>query len=124
MALWRKGFEIPDEAILAGLAAVENRSSIHVLSQKPLIILDACRTPQQAAALLRVLNMAKVRHMSAVIGLTEEEGAESFLAALETGRLRKSRRRTKSTMPGMGENPSTKSSSSPRRERKRRWQSA
>jgi dihydrofolate synthase/folylpolyglutamate synthase len=100
LALWRKGFEIPDEAILAGLAAVENRSSIRVLSQKPLIILDACRTPQQAAALLRVLNMAKVRHMSAVIGLTEEEGAESFLAALETGLTSE-----ESTMPGMGENP-------------------
>ncbi|MFR4725537.1 MAG: hypothetical protein ACLT9S_11185 [Faecalibacterium sp.] len=43
------------------------------------------RTPQQAAALLRVLNMAKVRHMSAIIGLTEEEGAEAFFSALETG---------------------------------------
>lgn len=105
LALWRKGFEIPDEAILAGLAAVENRSSIHVLSQKPLIILDACRTPQQAAALLRVLNMAKVRHMSAVIGLTEEEGAESFLAALETGLTSEEQKKDKSTMPGMGENP-------------------
>ena len=94
-----------DEAILAGLAAVENRSSIRVLSQKPLIILDACRTPQQAAALLRVLNMAKVRHMSAVIGLTEEEGAESFLAALETGLTSEEQKKDKSTMPGMGENP-------------------
>ena len=84
LALWRKGFEIPDEAILAGLAAVENRSSIRVISQRPLVILDACRTPQQAAALLRVLNMAKVRHMSAIIGLTEEEGAEAFFSALET----------------------------------------
>ena len=105
LALWRKGFEIPDEAILAGLAAVENRSSIRVLSQKPLIILDACRTPQQAVALLRVLNMAKVRHMSAVIGLTEEEGAESFLAALETGLTSEEQKKDKSTMPGMGENP-------------------
>ena len=105
LALWRKGFGIPDEAILAGLAAVENRSSIRVLSQKPLIILDACRTPQQAAALLRVLNMAKVRHMSAVIGLTEEEGAESFLAALETGLTSEEQKKDKSTMPGMGENP-------------------
>ena len=93
LALWRKGFEIPDEAILAGLAAVENRSSIRVLSQKPLIILDACRTPQQAAALLRV------------IGLTEEEGAESFLAALETGLTSEEQKKDKSTMPGMGENP-------------------
>lgn len=62
--------------------------------------------------------------MSAVIGLTEEEGAESFLAALETGLTSEEQKKDKSTMPGMGENPSTKSSLSPRRERKRRWQSA
>ena len=105
LALWRKGFDIKDEAILAGLAAVENRSSIRVLSQKPLIILDACRTPQQASALLRVLNMAKVRHMSAVIGLAEEEGAEAFFAALESGLSPEDQKKDKSTMPGMGENP-------------------
>ena len=105
LALWRKGFEIPDEAILAGLAAVENRSSIRVLSQKPLIILDACRTPQQAAALLRVLNMAKVRHMSAVIGLTGEEGAEAFFSVLESGLTPEEQKKDKGTMPGMNENP-------------------
>ena len=49
--------------------------------------------------------MAKVRHMSAVIGLTEEEGAESFLAALETGLTSEEQKKDKSTMPGMGENP-------------------
>ena len=79
LALCRKDFDITDEAILEGLAAVENRSSIRVVSQRPLVILDACRTPQQAAALLRVLNMAKVRHMSAIIGLAEEEGAEGVM---------------------------------------------
>ena len=105
LALWRKGFEIPDEAILDGLAAVENHSSIRVLSQKPLIILDACRTPQQAAALLRVLNMAKVRHMSAIVGLAEEEGAEAFFAALESGLTPDEQKKDKSTMPGMSENP-------------------
>ena len=105
LALWRKGFEIEDEAILAGLAEVENRSSIRVLSQKPLIILDACRTPQQAAALLRVLNMAKVRHMSAVIGLSAEEGADAFFAALESGLTPEEQKKDKTTMPGMSENP-------------------
>ena len=105
LALWRKGFEISDEAILEGLAAVENRSSIRVLSQKPLIILDACRTPQQASALLRVLNMAKVRHMSAVVGLSEEEGAEAFFAALESGLTPEEQKKDKQTMAGMGENP-------------------
>ena len=105
LALWRKGFEIEDDAILAGLAAVENRSSIRVLSQKPLVILDACRTPQQAAALLRVLNMAKVRHMSAVVGLSAEEGAEAFFSALESGLTPEEQKKDKTTMPGMSENP-------------------
>ena len=57
LALCRKEVDISDEAILEGIAAVDNRCSIRVLSQRPLVILDACRTPQQAAALLRVLNM-------------------------------------------------------------------
>ena len=105
LALCHKRFDITDEAILAGLAAVENRSSIRVLSQRPLVILDACRTPQQAAALLRVLNMAKVRHMSAIIGLAEEEGAEAFFSALESGLTPEEQKRDKSTMPGMNENP-------------------
>ena len=62
-------------------------------------------TPQQAAALLRVLNMAKVRHMSAIIGLTEEEGAEAFFSALETGLSPEEQKKDKSTMPGMSESP-------------------
>ena len=105
LALCRKDVDITDEAILEGIAAVENRCSIRVLSQRPLVILDACRTPQQAAALLRVLNMAKVRHMSAIIGLAEEEGAEAFFSALETGLTPEEQKKDKSTMPGMSENP-------------------
>lgn len=94
LALCKKGYDIPDEAILEGLAAVENRSSIRVLSQRPLVVLDACRTPQQAIALLRVLNMAKVRHLSAVIGLAEEEGAEAFFSALESGLTAETQKKT------------------------------
>ena len=105
LALCRKGFEISDDAILAGLAEVENRSSIRVLSQRPLIVLDACRTPQQAMALLRVLNMAKVRHLSAIVGLAEEEGAEAFFAALESGLTPEEQKKDKQAMPGMSENP-------------------
>ena len=105
LALCKKGLDIPDEAILEGLAAVENRSSIRVLSQRPLIILDACRTPQQAMALLRVLNMAKVRHLSAVVGLTEEEGAEAFFTALETGLTPDEQKKDKQSMPGMSDSP-------------------
>ncbi len=105
LALCRKGFEIGDDAILTGLEAVENRSSIRILSQKPLVVLDACRTPQQAAALLHVFNMAKVRHMSAVVGLAEEEGAEAFFSALECGLTPDEQKKDKSTMPGMNDSP-------------------
>ena len=105
LALCKKGYDIPDEAILEGLAAVENRSSIRVLSQRPLVVLDACRTPQQAIALLRVLNMAKVRHLSAVIGLAEEEGAEAFFSALESGLTAETQKKDRTTMPGMSDNP-------------------
>lgn len=105
LALCKRGYDIPDEAILEGLAAVENRSSIRVLSQRPLVVLDACRTPQQAIALLRVLNMAKVRHLSAVIGLAEEEGAEAFFSALESGLTAETQKKDRTTMPGMSENP-------------------
>ena len=105
LALCKKGYDIPDEAILEGLAAVENRSSIRVLSQRPLVVLDACRTPQQAIALLRVLNMAKVRHLSVVIGLAEEEGAEAFFSALESGLTAETQKKDRTTMPGMSENP-------------------
>ena len=50
--------------------------------------------PQQAIALLRVLNMAKVRHLSAVIGLAEEEGAEAFFSALESGLTAETQKKT------------------------------
>ncbi len=105
LALCRKEVQIEDEAILEGLAAVANCNSIRVFSQRPLIMLDACHTPQQAAVLLRVLNMAKVRHMSAIIGLTEEEGAEAFFSALETGLTPEEQNKDKDTMPGMSDNP-------------------
>ena len=103
LALWRKGHDIQDDAILGAMAAAQNRSSIRILSRDPLVILDACRTPQQAAALLRVLQMAKVRHLNAVIGLRTETGAEDFFATLENGLLTADQKKDKEKMPGMGE---------------------
>lgn len=105
LGLWRKGFDISDEAILDGLAAAKNTSSICILRRRPLMILDACHTPQQAQALTRVLRMAQLPHLSAVIGLTEEAGAEAFFAALETGFLPEEKDTEKNRMPGMADNP-------------------
>ena len=103
LALWRKGFDIPDEAILSALAAAQNPSSIRILSQQPLVVLDACRTPQQAAALLRVLQNAQVRGLSAVVGLETVQGAEAFFSTLESGQPPEPSPKDRSEMPGMGE---------------------
>lgn len=103
LALWRKGFDIPDEAILSALQSAQNPSSIRILSQRPLVVLDACRTPQQAAALLRVLQKAKLRHLSAVAGLETAEGAEAFFSALEKGLLPEGDPKDRADLPGMGE---------------------
>lgn len=103
LALWRKGLDIPDEAILKALEEAENPSSICILSQKPLVILDACRTPQQAAALLRVLQKAQVSRLSAVAGLETSQGAEAFFAALEKGLLPAGDPQDRADLPGMGE---------------------
>ena len=40
-----------------------------------------------------------------IIGLAEEEGAEAFFSALETGLTPEEQKKDKSTMPGMSENP-------------------
>lgn len=103
LALWRKGHDIQDDAILGGMAATQNRSSIRILSRDPLVILDACRTPQQAAALLRVLQNAQVRGLSAVVGLETVQGAEAFFSTLESGQPPEPSPKDRSEMPGMGE---------------------
>lgn len=103
LALWRTGLDIQDEAILAGLAAVENQSSIRVIRQRPPVVLDACHTPQQAAALVRVLQMAGLQHLRAVVGLRSEQGAEEFFAALENGLLPEEQKKDKEKMPGMAD---------------------
>ena len=43
--------------------------------------------------------------MSAVIGLSAEEGADAFFSALETGLTPEEQKKDKSTMPGMSDNP-------------------
>ena len=41
----------------------------------------------------------------AVIGLAEEEGAEAFFSALESGLTAETQKKDRTTMPGMSENP-------------------
>jgi dihydrofolate synthase/folylpolyglutamate synthase len=106
LGLWRTAqVEVPDEAILAGLAAPKNISSIYIAQRRPLLILDACHTPEQVYALTRVLKMAKLAHLSAIVGLADDAGAEEFFSAMETGFLSEEEDTEKNRMPGMATNP-------------------
>ena len=102
LALWRKGFDIPDEAILSALAAAQNPSSIRILSQQPLVVLDACAPPSSCGAAARAAKRAGAR-LSAVVGLETVQGAEAFFSTLESGQPPEPSPKDRSEMPGMGE---------------------
>lgn len=103
LALWRKGVDLPDEAILAGLRGLKGRNGVHVLRQRPLLLADPCRTPQQVQALMQVLGTAGAKRLSAVVGLTSAQGAEEFFAALESGTVPEKKTKKKQELPGMAD---------------------
>lgn len=83
LALWRKGFEISDEAILAGLEQAKFPARIECLSHKPLILLDGCHNPDGAQALADTLQNAKCKDMVAVMGVLADKSVGPMLEALE-----------------------------------------
>lgn len=83
LALWRKGYEISDEAILAGLEQASFPARIERISQKPLILLDGCHNPDGAAALAATLKEAGCSPMTAVMGVMADKSVGPILEALE-----------------------------------------
>jgi dihydrofolate synthase/folylpolyglutamate synthase len=49
--------------------------------------------------------MAKLAHLSAIVGLSDDAGAEAFFSAMETGFLSEDEDTEKNRMPGMATNP-------------------
>ena len=82
LALCEKGFDIPDEAILEGVAAARIPARIEVLSRAPLVLLDGSHNPDGARALADTLRAAKVSGMTAVVGILHGKHAEEMLEAL------------------------------------------
>lgn len=104
LALWRRGYAVSDEAILAGLAAADAASGPNVLKRRPYLLADPCHGPLQAAALARLLREAEFEHLSVIAGLAGCEAPEAFFAALETGFIPEEEKTEKSQMAGMSEN--------------------
>ena len=63
------------------------------------------QTPAELGIKVVACLFQQVRHLSAVIGLAEEEGAEAFFSALESGLTAETQKKDRTTMPGMSENP-------------------
>ena len=83
LALCDQGFDIPDEAILAGLERAMLPARAEVLQLHPPILLDGAHNPDSAAALAALLKATKTPPLTGVIGILEGKDAEGVLTALE-----------------------------------------
>ena len=83
LALWRKGLDISDEAILEGLEATRFPARIEVLRKQPLVLLDGSHNPAGAAVLAATLKAPKLpQKPGAVLGVLADEAAAEMLRAL------------------------------------------
>ena len=122
LALWRKGWDIPDEAILSALAGAENRSSIRILSQKPLVILDACRTPSRRRRCCVCCRRPRCAICAPWPAWKAARGRRNSLPLWKRACCRTAPRRTGPGCPAWGRpGPSTGCSSPCRREETRPW---
>ena len=84
LALWRNyGYEIPDDAIEAGLAAARMPARIEVLRRRPLLLLDGCHNPDGAKALAQTLQAAKYEeNLVGVLGMLADKDYKTMLETL------------------------------------------
>lgn len=84
LALWRQyDYDIPDEAIIAGLEAAAMPARIEVLRRRPLLLLDGCHNPDGAKALAATLDEAGYAgSMVGVMGILADKNAEEMVEAL------------------------------------------
>ena len=84
LALWREyGYEIPDDAIEAGLAAARMPARIEVLRRRPLLLLDGCHNPDGAKALAETLQAAQYEeNLVGVLGMLADKDYKTMLEML------------------------------------------
>lgn len=84
LALWHSyGYEIPDDAIEAGLAAARMPARIEVLRRRPLLLLDGCHNPDGAKALAQTLQAAKYEeNLVGVLGMLADKDYKTMLETL------------------------------------------
>lgn len=84
LTLWREyGYDISDEAILAGLAQARMPARIEVLRRHPLLLLDGGHNPDGIRALAELLKKAGYEeNLVGVMGVLADKNYEAMLTAL------------------------------------------
>lgn len=104
LALWRKGADISDEAILRGLTIAENEGSVLPLKYRPAVVADACQSPLQAAAFARWVKAEDYENISLIVGFAKWQRIEDIFSAFETGTVVDPDNPEKNQLPGMSDN--------------------
>lgn len=81
LALCDAGYEISDEAILAGLEKVKLPARIEIVRRNPLLIIDGAHNPDGIATLAATLKAMKLPELTGIIGMMRDKDV-SALAAL------------------------------------------
>lgn len=82
LALWRKGWNISDEAIYHGLYNTKFPARIEVVRTNPFIIVDGCHNKDGAQALAQTLKQAKLTDLAAVVGVMADKDCTAMLEQL------------------------------------------
>ena len=83
LALWRKGYEITDEQIIAGLEQASFPARIEVLRRQPLLLLDGCHNPDGAKMLAATLTRADFEeNLVGVLGVLADKDYKDMLSDL------------------------------------------
>lgn len=82
IALWRKGWNIDDDAILRGLYQTTFPARIEVMRSQPLVIIDGCHNPDGAEELVNTLKKAKLNDLAVVMGVMGDKDYTAILKHL------------------------------------------
>ena len=82
LELCRRGFEIDDDSILAGLAQAKQPARMEIVSMDPLILLDGCHNPDGVDAMASMIERSGLPKMHAVIGMMKDKACEAMLRRL------------------------------------------
>lgn len=82
LALWRQGLDIPDTAILQGLAAAALPARMELVSLQPLVLLDGSHNPDGIDALAGMIEHSGLPKMHAVVGMLRDKACQEMLERL------------------------------------------